>query len=235
MRKEFYGLCSNPYSGTVVGSLRTLWQKIILYAPNVVVALIVLILGWIIGSFLGSLVNRLLSAAGVDAAANRLGVQRLSTRTGRQFSVARMGQWVVKWFFFLTSFIAAADILGLTQVTQFFYNEVLPYAGHVIVAMAILLLGILAANFFSDIVEAAVNATGITASRAMGSITRWAILAFTAIAALSELQIATSFLQDLFRAVIAMVAIAGGLAFGLGGRDHAKKVLDAVENGLNKR
>ncbi len=223
------------YSTSVVDSLRTLYNEIILYVPNIIVALIVLILGWVIGSFLGSLIHRLLTMVGIDAAANRLGMQRLSSRTGRTFSIARLGQWIVKWFFFLASFIAAADILGLQQVTEFFYNEVLPYAGHVVVAMAILLLGLLAANFFSDIVEAAVHASGLNASRAMASITRWAILAFTLIAVLSELQIASSFLQDLFRAIVAMLALAGGLAFGLGGRDHAKKVLDSIENGLNRR
>jgi hypothetical protein len=223
------------YSSSVVDSLRTLYDKIILYLPNIVIALIVLILGWIIGSFLGSLVNRVLSMLGVDNAANRIGMQRLSTRTGRQFSIARLGQWIVKWFFFLASFIAAADILGLQQVTEFFYNQVLPYAGHVVVAMAILMLGLLAANFFSDIIEAAVNASGVNTSRAIASIARWAILAFTIITVLSELQIASTFLQDLFRAVVAMLAIAGGLAFGLGGRDHAKRVLDAIENGLNRR
>jgi len=63
-------------------------------------------------------------------------------------------------------------------------------------------------------------------------LTKWLILIFTVIAALSQLQIATSFLQDLFRAVVAMFAIAGGLAFGLGGKDHAKKWLDAIEDSL---
>jgi hypothetical protein len=49
---------------------------------------------------------------------------------------------------------------------------------------------------------------------------------------LYQLQIATAFLQDLFRAIVAMLAIAGGLAFGLGGKDTAKKVLDNIENEL---
>jgi len=222
-------------STSIIDSLRILYERIIVFLPNIIVALIVLILGWVIGSFLGSVVQRLLTMLNIDAAANSLGLQRLATRTGRPFSIARLGHWLVKWFFFLASFIAAADILGLTQVTQFFYNDVLIYAGHVIVAMAILLLGLLAANFFSGLVESAVRAGGIASSSAMGAITRWAILIFAIIAMLSELQIATSFLQDLFRAVVAMLAIAGGLAFGLGGRDHAKKVLDSVENSLGKK
>ncbi|HVY68041.1 MAG TPA: hypothetical protein VHA30_04080, partial [Patescibacteria group bacterium] len=136
------------------------------------------------------------------------------------------------WFFFLGSFIAAADILGLEAVSTFLYQDVLGYAGHVIVAMAVMLLGILAANFFSGLVTATVNASGLHKGEMLGAIAKWAIVAFTVIAALSQLQIATDFLQDLFRAIIAMLAIAGGLAFGLGGRDHAKKVLDALEDSL---
>lgn len=225
----------SDYSFSVVDSLRTLYDRIILYLPNVIIALIVVILGWVIGSFLGSLVHRLLAMVGVDSAANQLGLSRLSARSGRSLSIARLGQWLVKWFFFLASFIAAADILGLDQVTAFFYNDVLAYAGHVIVAMAIMFLGLLAANFFSGLVESAVSASGFGSARALASITRWSIVIFTVIAVLSELQIATAFLQNLFTAVVAMIALAGGLAFGLGGRDHAKKVLDKVEEGLMKR
>ncbi len=223
------------YSTTVVDSLHTLYDRIILYLPNVIIALIVVILGWALGSFLGNLIHRLLVMVGVDSAANQLGLGRLSARSGRSLSIARLGQWLIKWFFFLASFIAAADILGLDQVTAFFYNDVLAYAGHVIVAMAIMLLGLLAANFFSGIVEGTVNASGVASSKALASLTRWAIVVFTVIAVLSELQIASSFLGDLFRAVVAMLAIAGGLAFGLGGRDHAKKILDRVEEGLTRR
>ena len=75
-----------------------------------------------------------------------------------------------------------------------------------------------------------VRASGWHRGGSLGAITQWAIVAFTVIAALSQLQIATAFLQDLFRAIVAMLAIAGGLAFGLGGKDHAKKVLDKLED-----
>ena len=91
------------------------------------------------------------------------------------------------------------------------------YAGCVIAAMAILLLGILAANFFEGIVVATVKASGLHNGESLGTITKWAILAFTIIAALSQLQIATAFLQDLFRAIVAMLAIAGGIACCIGG------------------
>jgi hypothetical protein len=223
------------YPYTVVDALHKLWSEIILYLPNLVVAIIVLIVGWALGTLLGSLVYKLLAAIKIDSLADSLGLDRLSARAGRKFSVASLGRWVVKWFFFIGSLIAASDILGLTDVTKFLYEDVLTYAGHVIVAVVILLLGILAANFFADIVASAVKASGLHRSPALSTVTRWAILVFTVIAVLSQLQIASSFFTDLFRAVVAMLAIAGGLAFGLGGRDHAKKILDEVERGFVRR
>ncbi len=223
------------YQTTVLNSLTDLYERIVWVLPNVLAVIIVLILGWLIGSILSSLVHKILSSLKVDNLANQLGLGQLSEKTGKKLSLASFGAWIIKWFFFIGSFIAAAEILGLNQVSSFLYEGVLTYAGQVVVAMAILLLGVLAANFFSGIVSSSVKASGLHNSEALGAITRWAIVAFTVIASLSQLQIAADFLHDLFRAIVAMLAIAGGIAFGLGGRDHAKKVLDEVESNLTRK
>jgi len=220
------------YQAVVVQALADLYSKTLTYLPNLVAAIIIVIIGWLLAIFLSKAVYKILEIIKIDQLANQLGLKNLSEKAGRKLSLAALGAWLVKWFFFLGSFIAAADILGLQEVSTFLYQDVLGYAGYVITAMAILLLGILAANFFEGIVVATVKASGLHNGKSLGTITKWAILIFTLIAALSQLQIATAFLQDLFRAIVAMLAIAGGLAFGLGGRDHAKKVLDNIENGL---
>lgn len=223
------------YQDAIMDSLRALYTKVASFLPNLLVAVIVLLLGWIVGSFLSTVVRKVLEAIRIDTFANQLGLNQLSERMDRKLSLSAFGAWLVKWFFFLGSIMAAANIFGLSEVTTFFNDQVLTYAGNVIIAMVILLLGILASEFFSGIVSSSVRASGLHASSALGSITRWAILIFSIIAALSQLQIATAFLQDLFRAVVAMLAIAGGIAFGMGGRDHAKKILDEVESNLTKR
>lgn len=218
------------YQAVVLGALSDLYDKTLSYLPNLIAAVIVLIVGWLVAIFLSKLVLKILELIKIDTLANNLGLQNLAERVDRKLSLAALGAWLIKWFFFLASFIAASDILGLNQVSTFLYQDVLNYAGHVVVAMAVLLLGILAANFFSHLVTASVKASGLHNGEPLGAITRWAIIGFTVIAALAQLQIATDFLQDLFRAVVAMLAIAGGLAFGLGGKDHAKKVLDGIED-----
>jgi Conserved TM helix len=225
----------NDYPSVVQNSITNLYDQVIQYVPNLIAALIVLLIGWAVGIFLGNIVKRGLQAIGVDGLGDQLGLKRLGERSGRPIHISNIVQWVIKWFFILASIIAAADILGLDTVSNFFYSDVLGYAGHVIIAMAILLLGLLAANFLSNVIEGTVRAGGFESARMLGSIARWSVTVFAIIAALSELQIAQSFLNDLFRAIVAMMAIAGGLAFGLGGQAHARKILDYIENGVGRR
>ncbi len=226
---------TQTYQETVIRSLEGLYTKTLAFLPNLLAAVVVLILGWILALFLSKIVEKVLDLIKIDQLADTLGLKNLSAKVGRKLSFSSLGGWLVKWFFFLGSLVAAADILGLSEVTRFLYEDVFGYAGQVVIAMVILLLGMLAAEFFSGIVTSAVKASGLNSSSSLGSITKWAILVFTVIAALSQLQIATAFLADLFRAVVAMLAIAGGIAFGLGGRDHAKKVLDSVEDDLTRK
>src|SRR3989338_43977 len=220
-------------TGDVVAtSLKGLYDKLAAFLPVLVVGLVVLILGWIVGIGLGNLVGKLLEMLKVDNLANSLGLDKLSERTGKKLSVSAFGNWLIKWFFIIATFVAAADILGLSQVGAFLYGQVIPYFGNVIVAVAIMLVGMVAASFLHGVVRHALQAGGLRTSDTLALITKWAILVFTFLAALSELHVADSFVKDLFRAFVAMLAVAGGIAFGLGGRDHAKKILDTIEDDI---
>lgn len=222
-------------TGDVVAtSLQGLYDKLAAFLPVLVVGLVVLILGWIVGIGLGNLVGKLLEMLKVDNLANSLGLDKLSERMGKKLSVSGFGNWLVKWFFIIATFVAAADIFGLSNVSKFLYGDVIPYFGSVIVAVAIMLIGMVAANFLQGVVRHSLAAGGLHTSDTLALITKWAILIFAFLAALSELHVASGFVTDLFRAVVAMLAIAGGIAFGLGGKEHAKKILDHVEKDMSK-
>ncbi len=223
------------YQSVALSALENLYDKFMSWAPTLLAALVVLLLGWILAIFLSKLVAKILEAVKIDSLANQLGMETVAQRAGRKLSLSGFGAWLVKWFFFLSSFVAAAEILGLSQVSTFLYEDVLGYAGDVIVATAIFLLGLLAAKFFAGVVESVVKASQLHSASALVAVTRWSIIVFTVIAVLSQLGIATEFLHDLFRAVIAMLAIAGGLAFGLGGQSTAKRWLENLEEDLTKK
>jgi hypothetical protein len=224
-----------PTGEVIAISLQGLYDRIISFLPVLVVAIVVLILGWIVGVGLGKLVRKILEAIKIDKLADSLGLDKLSARTGKKLTISAFGDWLIKWFFLVATFVAAADILGLPHVSVFLYGQVIPYFGNVIVAMAIMLIGIVSANFLMGVVKHSLAAGGLRTSDSLALITKWAILVFALLAALAELRVAATFVQDLFRAFVAMLAIAGGIAFGLGGKEHAKKTLDAIEKDLTRK
>ncbi|HLD56336.1 MAG TPA: hypothetical protein VJA00_01830 [Candidatus Omnitrophota bacterium] len=224
-----------PTGEVIAISLQDLYTRIVTFVPNLVVGIVVLILGWIVGIGLGNLVQKILEMVKVDSLANSVGLDRLAQRMGRKLSVASFGNWLVKWFFIVATFVAATDILNLPQVSNFLYVQVIPYFGNVIIAVAIMLIGAVAADFLQGVVRHSLHAGGLNTSDTLGLVTKWAILIFAFLAALDQLGVASSFVQDLFRAVVALVAIAGGIAFGLGGKDHAKKALDEIEKDISGR
>ncbi|OGE81045.1 MAG: hypothetical protein A2826_01300 [Candidatus Doudnabacteria bacterium RIFCSPHIGHO2_01_FULL_43_23] len=219
---------------TVQGSLSGLYEQVISFLPAFVAALLVLIFGWALAILLGKLVRKVLELIKIDDLADRLGLATLGERMGKKLSIAGFGEWLIKWFFLIGIFVAATDILGLNQVGAFLYLEVLPYFANVIVAAAILVIGTVAANFLHGIILHSLNASRLGNAEAVSSLTRWAVLIFAFLAALSQLGVATSFIQDLFRAVVALLAIAGGIAFGLGGKEHAKAFLDHLSKDFRK-
>ena len=224
----YYG---STYSTAVVDSLRALYIRLIDFLPSFIVAVIVLVVGLIVAIFVAKLVRQVLVSVKLDEVADKLGMDEVSNRTGMKMSVSGAIAWLVKWFLLLAIFLAATDILGLTQISEFL-NSVLKYIPNVIAAAGIMLVGTMVAHFVARLVRNSVKAAGLHSADLLGSITQWAIVVFTFLATLDQLGVASAFVQTLFTGIIAMLAIAGGLAFGLGGKEHASKVLDMIEKDI---
>jgi len=109
---------------------------------------------------------------------------------------------------------------------------VLAYVPNIIAAVIILLITVWAADFLERLVKVSVMATTEVKSGLMGVVTRWTVLIFGLLAALNQLGIAPMFIQSLITGIIAMLAIAGGLAFGLGGKEHASELISKVKREL---
>lgn len=224
----YYG---STYSTAVSDAMRDLYVRLIGFLPNFLVAVIILVVGVVVAMFVAKLVKQVLQSLKLDEAGDKLGLDELSARTGMKLSVSGALAWLVKWFLLLAIFLAAADILGLTQVSLFL-NSVLAYIPNVIAAAAIMLVGSMLARFMARLVRHSVKAAGLASADLLGSITQWAVMVFTVLATLNQLGVASEFVQTLFTGIIAMVAIAGGLAFGLGGKEHASKVLNMIERDI---
>ncbi len=220
------------YSEVLQEPLLGLWDTVIAYLPNVIGALIVFLIGLIVAVVLKSVVVKIIELVRIDELAHKLEITTQFERAGVKLHVGELLGWIVKWFFIIVALIAATDILGWEQVTVYLRQVVL-YIPNVIIAVIILLAGILLASFVQNVVKSAVEAAKLASADFLAGIAKWSILIFSLMAALVQLQIAPELIRVLFTGLVALLALAGGLAFGLGGKDHAKKFLDRLKKDIS--
>ncbi len=222
------------WGNAVLNPLQDIWGRFLLFLPSLVGAVVILLVGWIVAAGLDRLVTQILKQLKIDGALNKVGAKTFFDKSGVDLEVSEVVGNLVRWTILLVAFLAASDILGLSKVTDFL-NQILVYIPNVFVAIAILLIGVLAAHFFAGVVRGTVGAARVKAAHFLGAMTKWVIYIFTILVALNQLGIAASIIDRLITAVFFMVALAGGLAFGLGGQKTAADTLDDLRKEVGHR
>lgn len=213
-------------------SFQDVSSGVLSFIPNLVVALIIFVVGWVIGVLLGRVVAQVIRSIKVDNALKSAGVEDVLSRAGFRLDSGRFLGELVKWFIIVIFLVATLDVLGLEQVNLFLQQVVLAYLPQVIVAAMILLIAAVIADAMQKVVVGAAKAAEVAQSAFLGGITKWAIWIFAILIALSHLGIGDFFAQTLFTGVVIALAIAFGLAFGLGGQGTAGQFLDKLRKDI---
>lgn len=216
-------------------SLLGLWYGFISFVPGLLLAIILFLIGWAVASVIGKAVHQLITAIKVDKLFESAGVEEVMNRMGMKLSVGKFFGVLVKWFIIIVFLMASLQIVGLTQVNDFLRSAVLYYLPKVVIASIVLILATIIADAMKKLVQASARAANIGSANMLGSITSYAIWIFAIIIALSELGIATYFMQVLFVGLIVMFAIAGGLAFGLGGKEAAARAIEKISKDMSSK
>ena len=216
----------------ILTSFTTALALIFAFIPKLIGFLVIILVGWLIAKALGKAVTLLLRRVGFDNFSNRIGLTRFEQRMGIRLDQADFLGRIVFWFIILVFLVPAFESLGLTSITLIL-NELIAYIPNVFVAILILFLGVLLATVVADIVRGATATAGIGNANVFAEISRWAIILFATLMALTQLEIATALVIELFGAIVFGSALAFGLAFGLGGRDTAKRLLERSEQALS--
>lgn len=217
----------NDWGGILTTSFIEIWFRFVDLIPRILAAVVIFIAGLFIAEGLGRLIAKVVKKLYVDRAVEVTGFKRVLEKIGFKMEVSKALGLLITWFLYAVTLVAAADILGLTQISQFLRSVVL-YIPNVIIAVVILVVGIIVSNFVNTLVKETASAAKLTVTDFLANVAKWAILVFTFMAALIQLRVATELIQILFTGLIFMFALAGGIAFGLGGKDKAKNVLDKL-------
>ena len=215
-------------------SFQNLFYGLVAFIPNLVVAIVIFIIGWLIGLGLGRVVEQIVNSLRVDQALRAAGVERVLSRAGFKLSSGRFLGFLVEWFFIIVFLVAALGVLHLDAVNYFIRDVVLGYVPQVIVAVLILLVAAVVAQAAENVVVGSAKAAQLHAAGFLGKVARYAIWIFAILAALSQLEVAAAFVQTLFTGVVIALALAVGLAFGLGGQQAAARWLEALRSDIKE-
>ncbi len=223
------------WGGVFSDSLLNLWSGFISFVPSLLGAIIIFIIGWVVGSIVGKAIGQVVDALKLNKLFESAGATDLMNRAGMKLNVGGFIGGLVKWFIIIVFLMTSLEIMGLTQVNDFLREAVLFYLPKVIIASLVLIIATVIADTVQKLVQASAQAANVRGAKMVGSVTKYAIWTFAFIIALSELGIASAFMQILFTGLVAALAIGFGLAFGLGGKEAASRAVDKVSSNMEMK
>ena len=226
------------FQQTVAGSVRDTGEAIrvslanavsIFFAaiPRIVGFLVVLLIGWFIASLLAKAVAALLRGIRFNELAQRSGFDGFVRNMGVRRDSAGVMADVTKWFVRLITLVVAFDMLGLPAVSGVL-QQLLLWLPNLIVALAVLVIGGVAAEALSRLVRGATAKAGFANPDTLSTVAKAAVWGFAIVVAITQLGIATTLINTLVIGLISALALACGLAFGLGGQARAGRWLDRM-------
>lgn len=214
-------------SQSLINSLNNALTGVIAFVPRLVVGVVVLLIGVIIASILKQAVVELFKVLKVETFLRKYGVPEAK----EEFKWTNILAEIVRWFVIIVFLIPTVDVWGLPRVVTVL-NEFLVYLPNVFVAAIIAVVGFVFARLAHDVILASAKGISPETAKTVASIIKVAVQVFVILAVLSQLGVATDLIRILFTGLVAMMAIAGGIAFGLGGQGVAKDSLDTLRKRL---
>ncbi|MDQ3136096.1 MAG: small-conductance mechanosensitive ion channel [Gemmatimonadota bacterium] len=208
---------------SLAGALNTFLSAI----PRVLGFAIILVVGWLVSSLLAKGVAALLHAIKFNELAGRSGLAAFVQKMGVKQDSAGVIASIAKWFVRLVTLVVAFDMLGLPAVSGVL-QQLLLWLPNLVVGLVVLVIGGLAANALSQLVRGATAQAGFTNPGTLATVTKVAVWAFAIVVAVNQVGVATALINTLLIGVVGALALAAGLAFGLGGRDRAARILDSI-------
>ncbi len=214
---------SNNIGNTVLLSLNKGLMATIAFIPNFIAGLILLLIGVLLGSVLRRICYEILMSLKIEAYLQKYGIPEAK----KEFSWSNIIAEIIRWFVIILFLIPTAEVWQMPQIVTVL-NQFLFYLPNVFVAAIIGIVGLIFARLAYDIILASTRQLSTGISRGIATSAKWAITVFVLLAVLNQLGVAQDLIRILFTGFVAMVALAGGIAFGLGGKEVAADILESL-------
>lgn len=196
--------------------------------PPLFWASFVLLFGVLAAKWAGAIAKVFLNKIRLNQVLKRMGLEESLLKIDANLNAPKFFGEIVKWFFIIIFLMISFEILGLPQFSQFL-ESIVAYFPNIFIAALIFLVAVFLADFSQKIVVGTLEKEKITYSHFLGRAIRWIIWFFAILAMLYQLGIAPSLILIIFIGMTITLSIALGIAFGLGGKDLAARILKELE------
>ncbi|MDO8332536.1 MAG: mechanosensitive ion channel [Pseudomonas sp.] len=217
----------DPVTQGLVGAMAAVWSKVAVFIPNLIVAMVLVLLGFVLAKLLDTLLSKVLAKIGLDRLMAGTGLTKLLARVGIQVPVSTLIGKIIYWFVLLVFLVSAVDQLGLERVSATL-DVLALYVPKVFGAALILLAGVLAAQLLSGLVRGAAEGVGLEYANGLARIAQWLIIIISLSVAIGQLEVKTELLNNVIAIVLISVGSAVALALGLGSRQIAGQILAGI-------
>ena len=192
------------------------------FLPNILAALVILLVGWIIARVLRAAVARGLKLVKFPDLAEKAGIEAFLRKGGMERSSSELLAVLVYWLIMLIVLLTAVNALRLEMASQLL-NQILLYIPNIIVAVIVVVVGMYAANFVQGLVRTTAANAGIEEAKVVASLARYALMIFAFAIAIDQLQIGRDIVANAFLILFGAACLAAALAVGLGSRDVVER------------
>lgn len=209
---------------TMMASLTAAFAMFFSAIPKIIGFVIILIVGWLLSALVEKAIAAVLRAIRFNDLATRSGFADFVGKMGTGTDSSGLIAAIAKWFVRLITLVVAFDALGLPAVSDVL-RQLLLWLPNLVVALVVLVIGGLAASALSRIVRGATAEAGLGNPDFLAKVASIAVWAFAIVVAVNQIGIATTLVNTLFMATVGAIALALGLAFGLGARETAGEIV----------
>jgi hypothetical protein len=222
------------WSDVFTQSLQTLWWNFVQFTPRLVIAIVFFIIGWLLGSLIARAIEQVFASLKVDNLFTSIGADNFLHKAGMNLNTGHFVGQVVRWFVIIVFLLPSLNLVGLYDVASFLKDDVLGYLPQVIIAAFVLIIAAIVSEALSKTVLAAGKAMNLRAANMLATVAKYAVWVFAFIIALGKLGL-NDYMSILFSGIVAMLALGGALAFGLGGKDAAARFISRLGEEVSQR
>lgn len=209
---------------TLLNSLQRTWTVVVAYLPALMIAVTLLVLGWVVAKVVRRLVIRLLRKVRLDEAAERAGIDDFLVQGGVRFTTVTLIATGIYWMIVLGVFVAVLEGLGVAAAGELL-RRMFNYLPNLLLAVGILVFGTLFSRVTGAVVYTYLSNLGTEAAAPIAAVARYAVLVFAIFMAAEQLAVQSTILVSAFQIAFGALCLALALAFGLGGREWAASVI----------